>query len=235
MFGTIINTLAIVGGGLLGTLFGNRIRPEITDGLIIALGFATAAIGIQSTMSIGNFLVALLSIAIGVLIGMLLRLDDRITALGDRAKAALLHSPFGKGPFSEGFVTCSIMFCSGSMAILGSIRAALNHDYSILLTKSVLDAVFSVTFSAVFGIGVVFSGMAVLVYQGAITLLAGTLEPLLSAEVISEMSGVGGPVFLAMACNLIGIGKERFKVGDMIPCLFLPILLVPLAHAIGLY
>ena len=235
MLATFINTFAVVLGGLLGTLFGDKIRSEYARGIMTVMGFTVAAIGIQSAAGIKSFLVVVLSMAIGTLLGMLLKLDDRINGLGDWVKGKLARTPLGKGPFSEGFVTCTLLFCSGTMAILGSIRAGLDHDYSILLTKSVMDGISAMAFASALGSGVLFSAVPVLLYQGTITLLASAVEPILTAEVVGEMSGVGGPIFLAMACNMAGLGKEHFKVGDMLPCVFLPILLVPLAKAVGLF
>ncbi len=235
MLGTIINAAAIVLGGLLGSLFGSRIRDDYVRGIMTVMGFTVAAIGIQSAVGIRSFLVVVLSMAFGTLIGMLLKLDDRVNALGDRVRDRLKDTPLGKGPFSEGFVSCTLLFCTGSMAILGSIRAGLDHDYSILLTKSVMDGISAMAFASAFGPGVIFSAIPILLYQGAITLLAAAVEPILTSDVVGEMSGVGGPIFLAMACNMIGLSEKRFKIGDMLPCLFLPLVLVPLAKAVGLF
>ena len=235
MLGTIINAAAIVLGGLLGSLLGSKIRDDYVRGIMTVMGFTVAAIGIQSAVGIRSFLVVVLSMAFGTLIGMLLKLDDRVNALGDWARDRLKDTSLGKGPFSEGFVSCTLLFCTGSMAILGSIRAGLDHDYSILLTKSVMDGISAMAFASAFGPGVIFSAFPVLLYQGAITLLAAAVEPVLTADVVGEMSGVGGPIFLAMACNMIGFSEKRFKIGDMLPCLFLPLVLVPLAKAVGLF
>ena len=235
MLATIINAAAIIIGGALGSFFGDRINKKYTTGIMAVMGFTVAAIGIQSAAGIKSFLVCVVSVAVGTLIGMLIRLDDRINDLGDWAKRKLERTPLGKGPFSQGFVTCTLLFCSGSMAILGSIRAGLDHDYSILLTKSVIDGITAMAFSSALGVGCMFASIPILVYQGAITLLAGALEPVLTPDIINEMSGVGGPIFLALACNMLELGKERFKIGDMIPCVFLPIILVPLAKAVGLF
>ncbi len=234
MFATIVNTIAVIVGGTIGTLFGNRIKPEFSSGIMKVMGFITACIGIQGAAGTKNFLVVVLSLVIGTMLGMLLRLDDRIGGAGDWAKRKLANTPLGKGPFSDALVTCFMLFCIGTMTILGSIRAGLDHDYSILFTKSIMDFISAIAFSSALGAGVIFSAIPLLIFQGALTLLAGAAEPVLTAEVINEMSAVGGPIFLAMACNIIGIGKEHFKVGDMLPAIFLPILMVPLLTAAGL-
>ena len=172
---------------------------------------------------------------IGTLIGMLLKLDDRINGAGDWAKRKLANTPLGKGPFGDAVVTCFMLFCIGSMTILGSIHAGLDHDYSILFTKSIMDLISSTAFASALGAGVIFAAIPLFLFQGALTLLASAAQPVLTPEVIHEMSAVGGPIFLAMACNIIGIGDRHFKVGDMLPGIFLPIVFVPLLKAVGLF
>lgn len=234
MFATIVNVITVVIGGTIGTLFGNRIKPEYASGIMKVMGFITACIGIQGAAGTKNFLVVVLSLVIGTMIGMLLKLDDRIAGAGDWAKRKLANTPLGKGPFGDAVVTCFMLFCIGSMTILGSIRAGLDHDYSILYTKSIMDLISSTAFASALGAGVIFAAVPLFLFQGLLTMLASLAEPVLTPEVINEMSAVGGPIFLAMACNIIGIGKEHFKVGDMLPGIFLPILFVPLLKAVGL-
>ena len=234
MFATIVNVITVVIGGTIGTLFGNRIKPEYSSGIMKVMGFITACIGIQGAAATQSFLVVVLSMVIGTLIGMLLKLDDRIAGAGDWAKRKLANTPLGKGPFGDAVVTCFMLFCIGSMTILGSIRAGLDHDYSILYTKSIMDLISSTAFASALGAGVIFAAVPLFLFQGLLTMLASLAEPVLTPEVINEMSAVGGPIFLAMACNIIGIGKEHFKVGDMLPGIFLPILFVPLLKAVGL-
>ena len=156
------------------------------------------------------------------IIGELLKIEQRLDSLGDWLKARVAKK--GGGRFTEGFVTASLLFCVGSMAIMGSFDAGLRADYTTIFTKSALDTVMAVTFGATMGIGVMFSGLTILVYQGALTLLAGVLEPLLSAVVVTEMSAVGGIMLMATALNILGLPKERIKVGNMLPALFVPVL-----------
>ena len=234
MFATIVNVITVVIGGTIGTLFGSRIKAEYASGIMKVMGFITACIGIQGAAGTKNFLVVVLSLVIGTMIGMLLRLDDRIAGAGDWAKRKLANTPLGKGPFGDAVVTCFMLFCIGSMTILGSIRAGLDHDYSILYTKSIMDLISSTAFASALGAGVIFAAVPLFLFQGLLTMLASLAEPVLTPEVINEMSAVGGPIFLAMACNIVGIGKEHFKVGDMLPGIFLPILFVPLLKAVGL-
>ena len=235
MLAAIVNAVAVIIGGTVGTLFGNKIKSEYSRSIMTIMGFITACIGIQGAAGTMNFLVVVLSLVIGTLIGMLLKLDDRINGAGDWAKSKLAGTPLGKGPFGDALVTCFMLFCIGTMTILGSIRAGLDHDYSSIFTKSIMDLISATAFASALGAGVIFTAIPLFLFQGAITLLAGAAEPVLTPDVIHEMSSVGGPIFLAMACNIIGIGDRRFKVGDMLPAIFLPILFVPLLKALGLF
>ena len=235
MLATIVNVITVIIGGTIGTLFGNKIKPEYSKSIMTVMGFITACIGIQGAAATQSFLVVVLSMVIGTLIGMLLKLDDRINGAGDWAKRKLANTPLGKGPFGDAVVTCFMLFCIGSMTILGSIHAGLDHDYSILFTKSIMDLISSTAFASALGAGVIFAAIPLFLFQGALTLLASAAQPVLTPEVIHEMSAVGGPIFLAMACNIIGIGDRHFKVGDMLPGIFLPIVFVPLLKAVGLF
>lgn len=234
MIATIINVFTIIIGGVIGIAFGNRIGEKYSNGLMTVIGLITLAIGIQSVMGSGNILVVVVCMVLGTLVGMLLKLDKAINTAGDRIRARLSRTRLGSGRFGEAFVTCTILFSVGTMTILGSIQAGLNHDYTILLTKSIMDFVSSLAFSAALGPGAIFACVPVLLVQGSITLLAGVVEPLLTAEVVAEMSAVGGVIFLGMSVNLLGLRQEAVKVGDMLPAIFLPILYFPLAHLLGI-
>lgn len=229
MLAVIINAVAVLVGGLIGSVFGNRISEKYTKGIMVAIALVTFGIGIQSILQTQNILIVVLCIVLGTILGTALRLDDRLNALGDGVKKSLSSTKMGQGPFTEAFVTTSLLFCIGTMTILGSIQAGLNKDYSILLTKSVMDFFSAIAFSAALGSGVLFSAVTVIVIQGALVLLAGLAAPVLSEAVVSEMSAVGGLLFIGMAINLLQLRKEKIKVGDMLPGIFLPILYFPLA------
>ncbi len=230
MLGTIANSVAIIIGGLIGSVFGDRIGERFTKPLLTAMAFIVAIIGIQGAIETSSILIVVICITVGTIIGIALKLDDRISASGDIVKEKLKNSPLCRGQFSDAFVTSSLLFCVGSMAILGSIQSGLNHEYSTLFTKSVIDGVTAVALSAALGPGVILSAVPIFIYQGAITLLAGVAEPYLTTEVITEMSAVGGPLFLAMAVNMLDLRQERIKVGDMIPALFIPIVYFPIVR-----
>ena len=234
MIATVINALAIIAGGVTGSLFGNRISEKYTKGIMTVMALVTASIGVQCAVGSQNTLLMVLSLVLGTIAGTALKLDDRINSSGDMLKKRLAGTRLGGGRVGDAFVTSSVLFAVGTMAILGSIQAGLNRDYSILLTKSVMDFASAVAFSAALGPGVIFSAVPVFIFQGIITLLASSLQPILTPEAIAEMSAVGGTVFLGMACNLLELKKERVKVGDMLPAIFIPLLYYPLASLLGL-
>ena len=233
MIGTIVNSAAIVLGGLIGSLFGEKIGERYTKPLLTAMAFVVAIIGIQGAMGTSSILIVVICMVIGLVVGIALRLDDRINGLGDKIKDRLAGTKICKGQFSDAIVTSSLIFCVGSMAILGSIQAGLNKDYSTLFAKAVIDGVSAIAFSAALGPGVILSAIPVFIIQGAITLLARVAEPYLTSEIITEMSAVGGPVFLAMSVNMLELRQERIKIGDMIPAILMPIVYFPVADLMG--
>ena len=230
MLGTIVNCAAIIAGGLIGTLFGNRIGERYTKMLMTVMALITAVIGLQSALGTANMLIVVVCMVLGTVIGIALKLDDRLNNSGDKIKAKLSVTKLGQGRFSDAFVTSTLVFAIGAMAILGSIQAGLNHDYSILFTKSIMDFTSAIAFAAALGPGVLLSALPILIVQGSITLLAGVAEPFLTSEVVTEMSAAGGVILFGMALNLLDVCKERIKVGNMIPAILLPIIYFPLAH-----
>ena len=236
MLAVIVNAVAVIIGGLIGTLFGSRIKELYTKAVMTCIALVTMVIGVQSAIVTSNILIVMVCLVLGTIVGTALHLDDRINGSGDKMKEKLAGTRFGGGHFAEAFVSTSILFCVGTMAVIGSIQAGLNKDYSILFAKSAMDFVSSIVFAAALGSGVFLSAVTVLVFQGAIALLAGLAAPVLSTQVVTEMSAVGGALFIGMAINLLGLREEKIKVGDMLPTIFLPILYFPLAELVpGLF
>ena len=221
MIAAIVNAIVVILGGLLGLLLGGRLKEQHTKTIVAALGICTAVIGITSAIVTSNILIVIICLVIGTIVGELLKIEQRLDTLGDWLKSKV--SKNGGGRFTEGFVTASLLFCVGSMAIMGSFDAGLLGDYNTIFAKSALDCVMAVTFAATMGVGVLFSSATVLIYQGALTLLAGFVEPYLSAEVIVEMSAVGGIMLIGTGMNILGLTKERIKVGNMLPAIVLPV------------
>jgi len=233
LIATIINAIAVIIGGFIGTVFGNRIGEKYTNAIMTAIALITMIIGIQSAVVTSNVLIVVICLIVGTVIGTALKIDYRLNNAGDAAKRMLQSTSIGKGPFSEALVTASMLFCVGSMTILGSIQAGLNQNYQIILTKSVMDFVSAIAFSSALGAGVIFACIPVLVIQGSITLLAGVVAPYLTAEVVTEMSAVGGALFIGMSINILGLREEKIKVGDMLPAIFMPIIYFPIANLIS--
>lgn len=232
MIATVVNAVAVVLGSFIGLLAKNGIKEKYARTITAGLALCVMVIGIMSAVLTANILIVIVSIVIGIIIGELLDIEGRLERLGIRLK-----SRFGgkaeNSRFTEGFVSASLLFCVGSMAIMGSLEAGINNNYSVIFSKSVIDAVTSVTLAAAMGIGVMISAAAVLIYQGAITLLAAWVGPFLSAAVVTEMSAVGGAMLIGIAINMLGLGKENIRVGNMLPAIFLPIGLLPLFDWIG--
>ena len=234
MIATVVNAAAIILGGIIGSVFGNRINERYTKGIMACMAMITAIIGIQGAVGTNSILVVVICCVLGTIFGTALRLDEKINSAGDRLKEKLEKTGLAKGRFGDAFVTASLLFGIGTMAILGSIQAGLNKDYSILFTKSVMDFTSSIAFSAAIGPGVIFSAIPIFIFQGAITLLAGVAQPFLTQDVITEMSAAGGPVFIGMAINMLELKNERIRIGDMLPSIFMPVILLPAARLLGI-
>ncbi len=219
--GTIVNTGAILIGTFLGLLVKQGIKENYSKAVIKAISLAVLIIGISGALKTENFLLVILSMAVGTLLGTALKIEARLDKLGER-----LNQRFGRGdsPFVEGFVTASLIFCVGAMAVVGAIESGLQGNHETLFAKSLLDGITSLILSSTLGIGVLFSAVVVFLYQGAITLLASSLTPILTEQVVTEMSAVGGILILGLGLNILEIGKERIPVGNMLPAVFLPIL-----------
>ena len=223
-----VNVGTVLAGSLIGILLRSRLKQRLLDALIAGLALCTGLIGVQSALGTGDVLCIIVCLTLGTLLGELIDIDKGITAGGDWLKKSLLKNS-RESRFTEGFVSACILFCVGSMTIMGSLEAGLHGDYRIILAKSALDLVSSMAFGAAMGIGVTFSALFVLVFQGALTLLASLVGPYLSGEVVTEMSAVGGVILMGMAVNMLGLRKEPIKVANMLPGIFLPLLYLPVA------
>ena len=228
MLAVFINVAAVLLGSGLGLLFGSRIKENYTQGIMMAIALCTFVIGVQSAVQTSNILIVMVCLAIGTVIGVSLKLDEKMNGASDRIKAKLKGTRLGEGPFGEAFMTTTMLFCVGTMTVIGSIEAGLNHHYDILIAKSIMDFMSALIFSAALGPGVLLSAVSVLVIQGVIALLSSVAAPVLTTQVVTEMSAVGGTLFIGMAINLLGISEKRIKIGDMLPVIFLPSLYFPL-------
>ena len=230
MIAVWVNTATVLIGSALGLLFSHKINEKFTKAVITALALVTMVIGLSSALDTADILCSIICMALGTILGELIRIDDGIEGAGNWIKAKLLGGKITEHRFAEGFVTACIVFCVGSMTIMGSFESGIHGNHSIIYAKSVLDLVSSMMFAAAMGIGVPFSAIFVLVFQGALTLLAGVLAPFLSAAVVTEMSAVGGVILFGMGINLLELSPKRIKVANMLPAIFLPIAYVPLSN-----
>ena len=229
--GTIVNTATVIAGGIAGTILKNGIPEKYKKIVMQGIGLSVLFIGISGTIKEmitiidGNKLdrqyvmLMIFSLVIGGLIGEFLKIETRLESLGVWFQKKM---PGKGGSFSDGFVTASLVYCVGAMAIVGALEDGLMGNTSTLFAKSILDGVTAVVFAATMGIGVAFSAIPVLVYQGGITLLAGVVKPWLNDVVISQMSLVGGILIFAIGLNLLEI--KRINVGNLLPAVFIPII-----------
>ncbi len=224
MLGPLINAAMIVLGSVLGLMIGPRLPENTKKALMMGMGLCTLVIGIQDAVGTASVILVIASVVIGAICGTLLRLEDRLARLGERLQRGASKRA---GSVGEGFVSASLIFCVGAMAVTGSLQSGLKGDHSTLIAKGILDGVMSVILAGTMGSGVMLSALAVLLYQGAIALMAGLLEGLLSdPRVITEITAVGGVLIMGIGVNLLGRDAEhRIPVGDMLPAVFCPLFL----------
>ena len=234
MIGTLINAAAIILGTIIGLLLRKGIPERLKDTIVQGQGLCVILVGLFSTFSTNDAGVlvradltcVIVCMVIGSLIGAWIDIEQRLNNLGKAIERKV--SPDGvEGSFAKGFVTASLVFCVGAMAIVGSMDSGLRGDHSTLIAKSILDGVFAIIFTSSLGWGVGLSALAVLVYQGAIALLAMWIEPLLTTPIITEMSAVGGLLIMGIGLNMV-YDKHHIPVGNMLPAIFLPIAYLPL-------
>ena len=233
MLAVFVNVATVLLGSAIGILFRNKIRESYVQTVISALALVTILIGMSSALETADILCVIICMALGTILGEVIRIDDGIEHAGDFLKSKLLKGKGTGSRFTEGFITACIVFCVGSMTIMGSFEAGINGNYSIIYAKSALDFVSSMMFAAAMGLGVPFAAAFVLIFQGALTLLAGVLSPYLSAAVVTEMSAVGGTILVGMGINMLELSSKRIKVANMLPAVFLPIAYLPLTQLIS--
>jgi uncharacterized membrane protein YqgA involved in biofilm formation len=230
LLGTIVNTVAIIVGSLLGLLFRGGIPKNVTVTTMQAISLAVMLIGFKMALKTDAILLVIFSLVIGSLIGEFINIESRLERLGKRLETRF--SKAGSG-IAKGFVVASLVFCVGSMAIVGSLESGLTGNHQTLFAKSALDGLFSIIFASSFGIGVLFSSISVFIYQGIITLTSSLIKPFLIPAVINQMSGVGGILIMAIAINLLEI--KKIKVGNMLPAIFIPLMYYMLKQLVNFF
>jgi uncharacterized protein len=220
MLGTVINAAAVIVGSSVGLLVHSRLPPRITTIVFQGIGLFTLFLGITMAMKTNNFLVMIFSIVLGSIVGELLDIDGGMTRMSEYLKKKIrLKSE----RFSEGLVTAFLIFCMGSMSILGPIEEGLGKPPNILLAKSVLDAFSSMALAASLGVGVAFSVIPLVIYQGGITLFAGYVQGFFTNTLIGELTAVGGLLLIGLGINILEI--KSLKILNMLPSLVIVVIL----------
>jgi uncharacterized protein len=229
LLGTIVNGLLIVVGALLGKFF-NKIPEGMKTTVMQAIGLAVMVLGLQMGFKSNNFLIVIISLAVGAVIGEYIDLDKKLNKLGDWLEKKVGST--GKESISEGFVTATLIFLIGAMAILGALDSGIRGDHAILYTKSIIDGFTSIILTTSLGIGVIFSAIPVVLYQGAIALFATQIDrfvpELLMDSFIVEMTATGGIMIFAIGLNLTGILKV--KVANLLPGILVTGLIVTIIY-----
>jgi len=236
MTGTIINVVAILVGGILGLFLGSRLPERVRQTVVAGLGLFTLAFGFKLFMGTNNALAVLGALLIGVLLGEWMQIDLGLQRLGAWLETRFSRKNSGEpdSRFVRGFVTASLVFCVGPMAILGAIQDGLAGDYQTLVVKSILDGFGALAFASSLGIGVLFSAGIVLIYQGAISLLAVQVQSVVTDAMMVEMSAVGGILLLAIALSSL-LEIKKLRTGNFLPALLMAPLMVILMQWLGVY
>lgn len=219
MFGTIVNALAICVGTFFGVVLRSGIPDKYKETSVAALGLAIVLIGLKGAWETNNALILIAALVLGGIIGEALGIEQRLHRFGQKAERYLGKS----GNVGEAFVTATLVYCVGAMAIMGSLQSGLSGNHETLLAKSLLDGISSIFFASTLGVGVALSAVSVFAYQGTITLGAKWLAALISAPMISEMNAVGGILVIAIGLGILEIKKIR--VGNLLPSILVAALL----------
>ncbi|MCR5187289.1 MAG: DUF554 domain-containing protein [Treponema sp.] len=246
MLAVFVNCGAVILGSILGILFAKKFTQELSDMIQTACGVVSSIIGLQMAFKYGSIIYLALSLIIGGVIGYALDIDGAVLKLGEKLEVLtkrkektvlpekteastkstepIKSSVPAHSNFAYAFLNSSVLFCVGAMAIVGSFEAGVNHNYTTIFTKSILDGFMAIGFTAAMGIGTAFSALAILIYQGALTLLSIWLKPFVSELLIQEVSACGGAIIVMIGINLLGI--KKIKTANFLPALVIEILFV---------
>ena len=228
MLGTIVNSLAVIIGSLLGISLKNGINDKYKNTIMDGISLAVIVIGIMSGIKSQNMVLVVVSLALGALIGEAIDVEGRLDRLANKVEARL-----GKGDsnFSKAFVSATLVYCIGAMAIVGALESGLTGNHQTLYAKSALDGITAIVFASTLGIGTAFSAIPILIYQGSITLLAKYIKDLLTPELVTEMSAVGGILIIAIGINLLNL--KKIKVGNLLPAVLIPFVYYFIVNMVG--
>lgn len=229
--GTLINVVAILIGGFVGLFVKKGLNQKMLDSVMRAIGIAVMFVGISGaltgllkinngTIETSGTMLMIISLILGTFIGELLKIEDRLESIGESLKNKVKVKDSGN--FVEAFVTTTLIFCVGAMAIVGSLQDGLTGDFSMLAAKSILDGIMALIIASTMGVGALFSAIPVFIYQGAITLLAEFISPVLSQELVLNLSYIGSALIFGIGVNQV-FGK-KIKTGNMLPALLIPVI-----------
>ena len=223
MWGVTVNAIAIIVGGILGSMAGKKLPAAVSNTIMQGMSLAICLIGLKMAFSTQNELAVILSLVIGGMFGEILNIEGRFNWLGNRVENYFSPSQ-GTGAIARAFVTASLVYCVGAMAIVGPLESSLNHNHSVLYAKSMLDGISAVVFASTLGPGVILSSAAVFIYQGTIALLGTWAQPLLAEPLLRELSATGGLLILGIGLNLLKV--TSIKIANLLPAVFIAPLLV---------
>ncbi len=218
VLGSLVNAGAILVGGLVGMFAGKLLPERLRTSVMAALSLMTIGIAVPGLLKSSNALIPIISMVIGTIIGELLNIDAAVNKLGEN-----LQKRFSGSRVTEGFVTGSLVFAIGALAVMGPLQSGLQHQHDLLFSKSVIAGVASIVFASTLGLGVALSGLMVFAVEGSIALLASVVAPYLGEAVVNEITFVGSLLIVGISLNLLDITKLRIL--NMVPAILLPILL----------
>jgi len=219
VLGTIVNALAIIAGTLVGLIFRRGVPKRYIDGIMTAVSLAVILIGLKGALKSDDMLIVISSLVIGTVAGEFLQIEENLEKFGRWIGAKFST---GGDSIAKGFITASLVYCVGAMAIVGSLESGLTGNHQTLFAKSILDGIISIVFATSLGAGVMLSSLSVFIYQGIITLTASFMTQFLIPSVVSQMTSAGGLLIMCIGINMLEI--KKIKVGNMLPAIFIPLL-----------
>jgi uncharacterized membrane protein YqgA involved in biofilm formation len=227
LLGTTVNSVSIIIGGLIGLFFRGKLPDKYNRIVMHGIGLTVILIGMKTALKTEALMVVIISLAMGSLLGELLGIERRLDQLGHWIGKRISNDSAG---ISKGFVSTSLLYCVGAMAIVGSLESGLTGNHQTLFAKAVLDGIGSILFASTLGVGVLFSSISVFIWQGFLTLTASWIKPILLPEVIAQMSAVGGLLIFALGIGILEI--KQLKIGNMLPAVFIPLVFQLAKHII---
>ncbi len=232
MIGVFINCASVIVGTIIGIFAGKKLNDDFKKVVFSCSGLVTVVMGIQMALEAENMLILLISLLFGGFTGYLLKIEEGVLHLGSLLEKRFSGNGSTESLFAGGFMTASVLFCSGSMSVVGSIQAGTTGELQTILIKSVMDGCMAIVFSSIYGIGVAFSSLTILVYQGFFTLAGSVLEPALGSSGITALSAAGGILLIMIGLGLLKI--KEFKNANYLPSLIFAPLLTILISSLGL-